>query len=176
MLEAVQHTKSNSSAKKASASRAAAENMPGAMPGEVPPNDKKLPESAEKIALFGHAAWLMMHAKTHKHLFITDLEWACEPPIALGQCYFWHRGHVPVGFASWAYLSDEAEARMLQGVRKLGPGDWKSGDNLWLMDLIVPFGGMAEAAKELREKVLQGKKVKSLQPAPDGSGMAVVEW
>ncbi len=148
----------------------------GVAPGAGEQNDKKLPDSAEKIALFGHAAWLMMHSKAHKHLFVTDLEWACEPPIALEQCYFWHRGHVPVGFASWAYLSEEAEARMLQGIRKLGPADWKSGDRLWLMDLIVPFGGMQEAAKELRETVLKGKKVKSLQPAPDGSGMAVVEW
>lgn len=137
---------------------------------------KRLPDSAEKIAAFGNAVWLMMHAKTHKHLFVTDMEWACEPPIALNQCYFWHRGHVPVGFASWAYLSEEAEQRMMQGIRKLGPADWNSGDRLWLMDLIIPFGGQQEAAKELKEKVFKDKKVKSLQPAPDGQGMAVVEW
>ncbi len=46
----------------------------------------------------------------------------------------------------------------------------------WLMDLIVSFGGQQEAAKELRETVLKGQKIKSLQPAPDGVGMAVVEW
>lgn len=139
-------------------------------------DQRKLPKSAENLAQMGHVAWLMMHSKAHKHLFVTDLEWACEPAIALGQCYFWHRGHIPVGYASWAYLSEDAEKRMLQGVRKLSPSDWQSGDRLWLMDLIVPFGGMEDAAKELREKVLKGKKVKSFQPAPDGSGMAVVEW
>lgn len=32
-----------------------------------------------------------------------------------------------------------------------------------------------ETAKELREKSLKGKKEKSFQPAPDGSGMVVVE-
>jgi len=47
---------------------------------------------------------------------------------------------------------------------------------VWLMDLIVPFGGQQEAAKELRETVLKGQEIKSLQPAPDGVGMAVVEW
>jgi len=137
---------------------------------------KKLPSSADKIAAFGNAVWLMMHSKAHKHLFVTDMEWACEPPIALGQCYFWHRGHVPVGFASWAYLSEEAEKRMMQGIRKLGPADWNSGDRLWLMDLIIPFGGEQEAAKELKEKLFKDKKIKTLQPAPDGQGMAVVEW
>ena len=68
----------------------------------------------------------MMHSKPHKHLFITDLEWAIEPPISLNRC--------------------------------------------------DPLGGMTEAAKELRETVFKGKKVKSFQPAPDGSGMAVVGW
>ena len=44
------------------------------------------------------------------------------------------------------------------------------------MDLIVPFGGQQEAAKELKGKVFKDKKIKTLQPAPDGVGMAVVEW
>ncbi len=44
------------------------------------------------------------------------------------------------------------------------------------MDLIVPFGGQGEAAQELKEKVFKDKKVKSLQPASDGQGMAAVEW
>ncbi len=67
------------------------------------------------------------------------------------------------------------EARIMQGLRKLGPADWKSGDRLWLMDLILPFGGLQDAAKELREAVFKGKKVKSLQSAKDSNGMAVVE-
>ncbi len=35
---------------------------------------------------------------------------------------------------------------------------------------------LPEAAKELKEKVFKDEKVKSFQPAPDGQGMAVVEW
>ena len=30
--------------------------------------------------------------------------------------------------------------------------------------------------KELKEKAFRGKTVKTLQPAPGGEGMAVVEW
>lgn len=38
-------------------------------------------------------------------------------------------------------------------------------------------GGQEAAVKELREQVFPGRTIKSLQPAPDGSGkMAVVEW
>lgn len=52
---------------------------------------KKLPSSAEKIAAFGNAVWLMMHSKTHKHLFVTDMEWACE--------HRFHWGNVISGIA-----------------------------------------------------------------------------
>lgn len=44
------------------------------------------------------------------------------------------------------------------------------------MDMIAPFSGAEGAMKELREKILLGKKIKTLQPAPSGEGMAVVEW
>ena len=92
----------------------------------------------DKVAVLGNAVWLLTQTPTHKHLFITDLEWLVLPRIA--------------------------------------PMDWKSGDNLWLMDLICPFGGQDEAMKELKEKAFKGKTVKTLQPAPGGEGMAVVEW
>ena len=66
--------------------------------------------------------------------------------------------------------------RLKAGAVRLKPEDWRSGDNLWLIDLCAPFGGGEYILKELREKVFKGQKVKTLQPAPDGSGMAVVEW
>lgn len=131
---------------------------------------------ADKVALLGNAVWLLTQTPTHKHLFITDLEWLVIPPVALDQFRLWRQGNLPVAFATWAYLSEEAEERLKQGVRRLSPMDWKSGENLWLMDMIAPFGGSEEAMKELREKILPGKKIKTLQPAPSGEGMAVVEW
>ncbi|WP_193716675.1 hypothetical protein [Sneathiella sp. P13V-1] len=45
-----------------------------------------------------------------------------------------------------------------------------------MLKLIIPFCGQQEAAKELREKVFTDKKMKTLQPAPDGQGSAFVEW
>ncbi len=45
-----------------------------------------------------------------------------------------------------------------------------------LIDLIAPFGGQQEIIKDLKDKVFEGKVVKTLQPALDGRGVAVVEW
>ena len=84
----------------------------------------------------------------------------------------WRRGDVPVGFASWAFLSEEAEARLRAGARRLAPADWKSGDRLWLM---VPFGGLEAALTEPREGVFKGKSVRMLRPEPGGKA-GVVEW
>lgn len=131
---------------------------------------------ADKVGLLGNAVWLLTQTQTHKHLFIGDLEWLIMPPLALDQFRLWRQGNMPVAFATWAFMSDEAEERMMQGVRRISPMDWKSGDNLWLMDMIAPFGGEEGALKELREKIFPGKRFKTLQPAPSGEGMAVVEW
>ncbi|WP_229596447.1 toxin-activating lysine-acyltransferase [Pseudodesulfovibrio sediminis] len=49
-------------------------------------------------------------------------------------------------------------------------------NRFWLVDLVAPFGGGEDILKELRENVFKGQKVKTVQPAQDGSGMAVVEW
>ncbi len=129
-----------------------------------------------RITAIGHAVWLMARSPLHKHLFLTDIDWLVAPPVVLGQFRLWSNGGNPFGFASWAFLGEEAEERITQkGIRRLMPTDWKSGDNLWLIDFLSPFGKQDEMLKELREKVHAGRKMKMLQAAP-GGGTAVVEW
>lgn len=135
------------------------------------PND-----SIDKVAALGHGVWLMSQVPTHKHFFIADLEWMLVPPVAVGQFRLWLEKTLPVGFATWAFLSEDAEKRIKEGgIRRLAPNDWKSGDRIWLMDLITPFGGRDEAVKEIKTQVFPGKTIKTLQPAPDGNGLITVE-
>lgn len=124
--------------------------------------------------ILGQVAYLFMSSPTHKHLFMTDLEWLVVPPLRLRQFRLFRRKNAPVAYASWAMLTEEAEKRLLSGVRKLQPADWNAGDRLWLIDLAAPFGGHEAILKELREKVFAGRPVKTLQPGPDGKGMRVV--
>ena len=72
-------------------------------------------------------------------------------------------------------FSDPVFSRVRSGVRRLAPADWKSGERLWLMDTVVPFGGLEAALKELREGVFKGQTVRMLQPGPGGK-VGVVEW
>jgi len=50
-----------------------------------------------------------------------------------------------MGMALWAMLSEEAEQKLNdmvmgnKGPVRLRPDEWRSGDRLWLIDLIAPF-------------------------------------
>ena len=132
--------------------------------------------AAEKVGLFGNIVWLMMQSAAHKHLFLTDMEWLVMPALQLNQFRIWQQNGMPIVYASWAYLDEAAEGRMKENIKRLAPVDWKSGDTLWLVDMIAPFGGLDEAIKELKGTVFEGRTVKHLQPSPSGEGIAVVEW
>lgn len=136
-------------------------------PDAVPPPDK--------MNVVGSALWLMTNSPAHKHIFVADFEWLVLPPIALGQFYLWRRQNVPVGLATWAFLNNDVEERLKRGIRRLAPLEWTSGENLWLIDFIVPFGGKEAALADLREKVFKDKKAKTLRPASDGKGFTVIE-
>jgi len=113
----------------------------------------------------------------HMFLFMGDMDWAIIPAVATGQFRVWSRGPIPVGYASWALVSEEVDQRIGETQNsKLRPAEWKSSDIIWLMDVLAPFGGAEQMLQELRTQTLKGKKIKTLQPAPDGNGMAVVEW
>ena len=46
-------------------------------------------------------------------------------------------------------LPEEDEEGVKNKRRKIQPHDWNSGDNLWLIDVICPFGGTRIAIKRL---------------------------
>ena len=83
-------------------------------------------------------------------------------PILLQQFRLFYAKDRPIGVALWAYVSDEVQERLAQGSTRLAPNDWKSGDNLWLVELIAPFGGQDEMVTDLKAKVFADREVKFL--------------
>ncbi|WP_147821033.1 toxin-activating lysine-acyltransferase [Salidesulfovibrio onnuriiensis] len=120
--------------------------------------------------------WLLSQSPNHKYMFIADMEWYLMPPFRLRQIKIFHKEGAPVAYACWAKVSDEVDERLRNGSTKLRPEEWNSGENLWLVDLVTPFGGAEFVVNELKEKVFEGRKMKTWQPAPDGNGLVVVEW
>ena len=150
---------------KAAASPAAA----GARPPKAAPkadaaDQAQFPSSAG-AQLVGQIVGLLTQSQAHRHLFLADLEWLIGPPMVLRQFRLFHDGKQPVAVALWASVSDEVEKELIAGRPRLRPNEWKSGDNLWLIDFIapsVPNGSKAAEAlvQEMASKVFQGRRFK----------------
>lgn len=66
-----------------------------------------------------------------------------------------------IGYASWAWLTDEKQEAYKQDSNCLDPQDWTAGDNLWLVDVLAPQKGAIELLNFTREFVAaQGHKGK----------------
>lgn len=106
-------------------------------------------------AALGEAVALLMASPKHRVLFLSDLEWVLLPALMLRQFRLFRREGRPVGLALWGYLDAEAEARLSEA-GKIRPGDWKSGDNLWLVELVCPAGGDGAMLANLKKTAFAG--------------------
>ena len=109
----------------------------------------------------GQITWLFSESPVHARLAIGDLRWSVMPALLVEQFRIFRFGplpgleqaspedflpgmtregleQMPLGLALWGWLSEEAEEKVERGER-LAPEDWKSGDRLWLLELISPF-------------------------------------
>lgn len=109
-----------------------------------------------------------MNTQAFKHIFTTDLEWFVLPPILLGQFRILYEKRRAVALATWGLLSPEAEKRPGEPSPRLSPADWKSGDRLWLVSVIAPFGHTEAMLKDLRMTALAGQSFKMHRVGPDG--------
>lgn len=146
-------------------------------PAGAPSHDRSpQPEAgapSDKVAVLGHAVWLMSHSPLHKYVFLADLEWMLVPPVAQQQFRLWMGQGKPEAFATWALVDDAVEARLKLGHKRLAPNEWTSGPNLWLMDLVTPFGGIDDALTDLKA-ALQGRSIKTLRFNTETQTMEVV--
>lgn len=121
-----------------------------------------------KIPVLGAVAWLMMQQAGARHTLLSELDWRVMPALVQEQAKLYMRDSAPIAYVSWAKLSDTAAQRYIEAPHHLTAADWKSGDQIWLIDLVTPFGAAAEVMKELRETVFAGKAVHQLMPDAQG--------
>ncbi len=93
--------------------------------------------------LLGEITWLLTQSPIHKVLPISALELLAMPAILNEQLFIFRDGDQPVGVALWAYCNEATEKKLEAGVlskgKMLSLEDWKSGDKIWLVDLVAPF-------------------------------------
>ena len=123
-----------------------------------------------KIPVLGAVTWLMMQQAGVRNTLLSELDWRVMPALVLEQAKLYMRETAPIAYVSWAMLSDTVAQRYVDGPHHLMAADWKSGDQVWIIDLVTPFGGAAEVMKELRETVFVGSEVHQLMPDAHGQG------
>lgn len=130
-----------------------------------------------RLPTLGPIVWLMMQQSATRHTLLSELEWRVLPALMRKQAKLYMRDESPLAYVSWARLSDEAAARYRQSPHHLTAKDWNSGDQIWLIDLLTPFGGARELLEELRREVFPGQPLHQLAPAVTAAQQAhVITW
>ena len=121
-----------------------------------------------KIPLLGAVSWLMMQQSATRHTLLSELEWRVMPALVLDQAKLFMRESAPIAYVSWARLSADVAKRYQQAPHHLSATDWKSGEQIWIIDLCTPFGGLQEVMKDLREVVFLGQEIHQFTLGSDG--------
>ena len=132
-----------------------------------------VPDMLTPVATLGAVTSIMLASPMHRHVFLTELEWLIVPAIGLRQIRIFHHETVPVAFATWALLNDEVAARFRQGQGRLKPEEWHCGDELWLVELCAPYGGVKALLDDLVTSTFGGRTVNTIRPAADGAGFEI---
>ena len=135
-------------------------------------------EALLRSAALGDIVSVMMRAPRHKGLPLAALRVNVLPAVLHNQ-YLIARVRpqdngesVAAGLALWASVSDEVNQRLSASKElplRLTPEEWKSGSNLWLVDLVAPSALARSMLKDLDEKVAQGRPIAAHAVSGDGT-------
>lgn len=150
-------------------------------------NDASLPQHHPEAAARRHAVMnssmtlaqivrLMLQSANHRHFSLSDLEWMVLPALNAGQLAMAETKpdqsglRQPLAVLFWASVSPEIDRRMssnLEAPIRLRPDEWRSGDILWITDMIGDMSTGHALVKNVLDTILAGRtlKVRSLDAA-----------
>lgn len=115
--------------------------------GTLNPN---LPQPHVSVPIcLGQMMLLAMESPLHKDVPLHALKTMLLPAILKGQFKIFHFDGKLAGFTTWAYLSDQIFDKYLNNRMTLDAEDWDSGDRVWIMEIVAPFGHHAMIVNEL---------------------------
>lgn len=104
---------------------------------------------AERYRLLGELVEISAHSPVLAQMEIRHLGEVFLRPMALGQLRRWRRGEQIIAIATWAWLNEATAADMLRD-GGVAPDAWQSGDQLWFIDVVAPYGDMRAISRDLR--------------------------
>ncbi len=133
-------------------------------------------KQADAVSILGRVIWLMSKSPGHQRWEIGVIDDLVMEPIRLRQFKLYVKDNVPVAFVTWAWLSDEAETQFTSSLSRIRSRDWHGGKNLWIVDLVAPFGGQHQVFSDLMFKVFRNERGKILRPSREREAIEVVRW
>ncbi len=96
------------------------------------------------------------------------------PALKSSQFKIYYKGIKPIGYVSWAFLSDETEKKYQKGDYVLRMDDFNSGKNLWLTEFVTPYDDKDHKdrnmiSEDLKNNIFSDKEAKVLIRNNDGT-------
>lgn len=124
--------------------------------------------------VLGSVAWLWMHSASHRNFPLHTLPTLLLPAIKNRQFILASESGRAVFYLSWANFSIDAEGRYLANSPLLMPeADWNSGDRMWVLDWVAPFGHTAMVCGLLRRQLLASRWWRALDHRGNERGFQV---
>jgi cytolysin-activating lysine-acyltransferase len=134
-------------------------------------------EPWSEAAAMGGAVWLWLHSSSHRNMPLSGLSALLLPAITSRQFLLASQNGRPVAYISWANLSEEAEHRYLNQHPLLMPeADWNSGDRMWLLDWVAPFGHTSAMANLVLSRLYANRCMRSLYHRGNERGMKIKQF
>jgi cytolysin-activating lysine-acyltransferase len=124
----------------------------------------------------GYVTQIVMQS-TMKQCTVEFLERHFIPPIFSRQIHVsLSNVGAPVAFATWAYVSDHVADELANNPdRTLHRSEWNEGKNLWIMDIVAPFGQLTRLISELRLFLDGADRVRGIRRGADGTFRRMVD-
>ncbi|WP_206243593.1 toxin-activating lysine-acyltransferase [Novosphingobium terrae] len=146
----------------------------------------KIEAMRSKIQLsMGQVVLAIMDLPRYRHQSLNDLKHIVVQPLLQDRLAIAHssvvmpdgstaleKDHI-VGIAIWASASDQVDAKISEQIKsnafpiRLGPDDWVSGENIWLLDVIASDSKAATSVL-LNFRKLVGEKTIKIHPMISG--------
>jgi cytolysin-activating lysine-acyltransferase len=145
----------------------------------MPPLTSNRPSENEVAmgAALGFVTQLLFDT-SRKSFSIAAIAAQIVPAIRLHQIEFCYDSlGRPVGYATWAFLSEAVAGEMCTNPRRLlHPTEWNEGTELWIMDMVAPYGHLPGLAGQLkRGRFAEFGRVRGIRRRPEGRATRIVD-
>jgi cytolysin-activating lysine-acyltransferase len=119
---------------------------------------------SSSVYALGAMAALSARSGLHRDYTVADMERLFGPPLAADQVrvfmaseyprsFLSPRMDWPVGFVTWALMDRDSEDAYVSQSRLLSPIDFTSGAEVWVIDLVAPYGGVRGIVRDMRREL-----------------------